>query len=126
MAENDPADSPAHKPDSRNHPRHNVRWHADVLLGDHIACEGYAREISADGMTLFLDLNPEREHIRSVALRIHVPPLDDKHPQHIVEVEGRIVYTSHDAEEHMFRTGIHFTHFERDSDKEFLISRLAE
>lgn len=133
MAENDTADTPqasdlppAHKPDQRNHPRHNVRWHADILLDGHGACEGYAREISADGLTLYLDVNPEREHIKSIVLRIHVPPLDDKHPQHVVEVTGKIVYISHDAEEHMFRAGIHFTHFERDSDKAFLTARQEE
>lgn len=125
MAENDAADAPPPppKPNLRNHPRHNVRWHADVLLGGHIACEGYAREISADGMTLFIDINPEREHLKSVALRLHVPPLDDRHAQHIVEVEGRIVYTALDAEEHMFRAGIHFTRFEHDSDSAFLTTR---
>jgi len=123
-AAQDPAPEHAqtHAPDLRSHARHNVRWHADVLLDGHIACEGYAREVSADGMTLFLDINPEKT--KSIELRIHVPPMDDKHGQHIVEVSGRAIYSTHDAEEQMFRAGIHFTHFRLDSDPAFLAARL--
>jgi hypothetical protein len=101
--------------------RHIVRWHADVLLDGHI-CQGIVHEISESGATLFLELNPQKA--KKLSLNIHVPPLDDKHGQHIVEVEGKIIYAIHDSEEQQFRAGVQFSEFANESDPAFLTSYL--
>lgn len=101
--------------------RHVVRWHADVLLDEH-PCHGIVHEISESGATIFMELNPGK--IKTLSLHLHVPPLDDKHRQHIVEVTGKIVYSIHDSEEQLFRAGIHFTRFAKESDRAFLTSHL--
>lgn len=116
--------SPSHHLHGTEHSdsvRHIVRWHADVLLNGH-TCQGIVHEISESGATLFLELNPQ--NAKKLSLNIHVPPMDDKHAQHIVEVEGKIVYAIHDSEERLFRTGVHFTKFANGADPAFLASHL--
>jgi hypothetical protein len=110
-----------HGTEHRDSARHIVRWHADVLFGGH-ACQGIVHEISESGATIFLELNPGK--IKTLSLHLHVPPLDDKHGQHIVEVEGKIVYSIHDNEEQLFRAGVHFSEFAKGSDPAFLASYL--
>jgi hypothetical protein len=118
------ADSPSahlHGTEHRDSVRHVVRWHADVLVNGH-ACQGIVHEISESGATLLLELNPQKA--KRLSLNLHVPPLDDKHGQHIVEVECKIVYSIHDSEERLFRAGVNFSEFANESDPAFLASYL--
>jgi hypothetical protein len=127
----EPQDAPAtaspspshhlHGTEHRDSVRHVVRWHADVLLDGH-TCHGIVHEISESGTTLFLELNPQ--NAKKLSLNLHVPPPDDKHGQHIVEVECKIVYAIHDSEEQLFRAGVHFSRFANESDPAFLTSYL--
>jgi len=117
----EPATAHLHGTEHHDSPRHVVKWHADVLIDGH-ASHGIVHEISESGATLFLELNPEK--VKRLSLHIHVPPPDDKHAQHIVEVEGKVVYSIHDNQEKLFRAGIRFTRFAQESDQAFLTSRL--
>ncbi|HZW24058.1 MAG TPA: PilZ domain-containing protein [Gallionella sp.] len=110
-----------HGTEHRDSVRHIVRWHADVMVNGHV-CQGIVHEISESGATLFLELNPQ--NARKLSLNLHVPPPDDKHAQHLVEVEGKMVYSIHDSEERLFRAGVHFTKFANGADPAFLASHL--
>lgn len=71
-------------------------------------------------------MEPNPQKVKTISLRIHVPPLDDRHPQHIVGVDGKIICTILDSEEQLFRCGIHFTRFKVESDIAFLTARLEK
>lgn len=111
-----------HGTEHRDNRRHAVIWHADVLLGE-IPCQGIIHEASESGVTLFLELNPQK--LKTLWLRMHVPPLDDQHQQRLIEVEGKIVYSLHDNDMQMFRCGVQFAQFIQNDDRTFLSSRLA-
>lgn len=117
----DPPNTHLHGTEHRDSARHIVRWHADVMV-DGRFCQGIVHEVSESGATLFLELNPQKA--RKLSLNLHVPPMDDKHAQHIVEVECKIVYSIHDSEEQLFRAGVQFSRFATASDPAFLASYL--
>lgn len=116
-----PADAPKHE-ECRNEPRVHVRWHADISVDDQVY-SGFVKDISMQGADIFLDHN--LQHVKSAKLRIHVPPLNVTIAHHVTEVSGKVIYTSHDSDEQLFRTGIKFLKFDRESDREHLQARLA-
>lgn len=109
-------------PEQRGEPRFRVQWHVMVALDGRDVCQGYTKDISTKGATLYLEHNPER--FRSVSLRIQVPPLDESAGPHIIDVDGSVVYAIHDSDALSFRAGIHFSRFIKESDRNFLDSRL--
>lgn len=117
-----PAETSRAIPEQRGEPRFRVQWHAAASFDGHHVFAGYTKDLSIKGATLYLDHNPEKA--KSVSLRIQVPPLSEGAPPHVVDVEGRVVYAIHDSEEQLFRAGIHFNRFIKDSDRDFLESRL--
>jgi hypothetical protein len=107
----------------RSEPRYLVKWHIVALLDSGDTHHGHIKDISFNGISVLLERN--LQHIKKITLHIHVPPLDTSSGARIVEVEGKFVYTIHDHEEHVFRTGLHFGKFKTEADKNFLQNRLV-
>lgn len=103
-------------------PRIRVRWHADAYLGEAAAYQGFIKDISIEGTDIFLDTNLRK--IKTLKLRIYIPPLSKKELPHSMDVSGSVVYTSYDSNESMFHTGVKFIQFGSESDRTLLEARI--
>ncbi|MDO8465725.1 MAG: PilZ domain-containing protein [Gallionella sp.] len=117
-----PTDARSHE-EQRIEPRVHVRWHVDVFVDGQAVYHGFIKDISLKGADVFIDHN--LQNVKLVKLLIHVPPLSVTSDHHVVDVSGKVVYTSHDSDELLFRTGINFLKFNLESDQAYLQSRLA-
>lgn len=108
----------------RHHPKFHVHWHVGTRLENHGVCFGYIKEVSILGATLFLDHDLTK--VKSIQLEIQVPALQPHTPPHLVDIDCRVVSVIHDSEERMFRTGVQFTRFLVEADKDFLDQRLKK
>ncbi|MDD2915574.1 MAG: PilZ domain-containing protein [Gallionella sp.] len=109
--------------ESRSEPRIHVRWHLEAVDGQFVY-HGSVKDISTKGADIFLDHN--FQNVKLVTLRIHVPPLHVTDEHCVIEVSGKVIYSNHDSDEMLFRTGIKFLKFTVESDLENLRSRLAK
>lgn len=100
-----------------------VRWHADALVDGQIMYRGFVKDISLKGTDIFLDVNLQK--IKSIKVRLHVPPLSKKSEPHVMEMSAKVVYTAYDSNEFLFHTGVKFLQFESESDQALLQSRIA-
>lgn len=110
--------------ESRREPRVHVRWHVDVLIDGQVAHHGFIKDISLKGADIFISKN--LQNMQLVKLHIHVPPLQVTSDRQVLDVYGKIVYTAHDSNEFLFRTGIKFVQFRVESDRAYLRSRLSK
>ena len=85
---------------------------------------GIVKDISPKGADILLEHN--LQNVKLIKLHIHVPPLSVTGDRHVVEVSGKIIYSSHDSDEMLFRTGIKFLQFHLESDQAYLQSRLGK
>src|SRR5574340_917614 len=83
-------------PEQRSEPRFRVQWHVAVSLDGRDICHAYTKDVSTKGATLYLEHNPQK--VRSVSLRIQVPPLAEGAAPHLIDVDGNIVYSIHDSD----------------------------
>ncbi|MDZ4202622.1 MAG: PilZ domain-containing protein [Gallionella sp.] len=107
----------------RKSERYRVKWHAAAFIEPDGLYHGYIKDISAHGAAIFLDKNIK--HGQSIKLHIHVPPLHIAQAPHVVEVQGTVAYTVHDAEELQFRVGVRFLRFITEHDPVFLAGYLS-
>lgn len=106
----------------RFEPRIRVKWHADAYIDGASVFQGFLKDISMHGTDIFLSTNLQK--IKSLKMRIYIPPLSKKEPPHSMDVSGKVIYTSYDSNEFMFHTGIKFLEFASDSDEALLQSRI--
>jgi hypothetical protein len=107
----------------RSEPRFLVKWPATVIIGEQHSCRGMIKDISVKGAAVLLDV-----HLRSaklINLHIHLPRLDAATGARIIEVYGKIIYSIHDSNESLFRTGISFLKFSQETDQAHLGARLT-
>lgn len=108
----------------RNEARFRVHWHVAASLDGRRWYQGFLKDISIEGATLYLDHN--LEHHRAITLQIQVPPLAAHAPAHLIGIDCHSVYSIHDNSEQMFRTGVMFTKFHQEADRDFLETRLLK
>ena len=109
-------------PDHRFEPRIRVKWHADACIDESAVYQGFIKDISMHGTDIFLSMNLQK--IKSLKMRIYVPPLSKKELPHSMEVTGKVIYSAYDSNEFLFHTGIKFLQFESESDQVLLQSRI--
>lgn len=107
----------------RIEPRMRVKWRVDALIDGKGVYQGFVKDISLSGTDIFLDINLQK--VRSLKVRIHVPPLSKTSAPHTMEVSGKVVYTSYDNNEFLFHTGVKFLQFNSAADHDLLQSRIA-
>lgn len=110
--------------ESRTERRVHVRWHVDVFIDGQGMHRGFIKDISVKGADIFLEHN--MQNVKLIKLHIHVPPLNITEAHHVVEVSGKVIYSSHDSDELLFRTGIKFLEFHSESDRTYLQSRVVK
>lgn len=121
--------APPAPPNSGNHrdlrlePRIRVKWYADALIDGQYVYQGFVKDISLNGTDIFLGHNLQK--IRSIKLRIYVPPLSKKSDPYVIVVAANVRYTAYDSKESLFHTGVNFTKFNLESDQTYLQSRIA-
>ena len=120
-AKETPAASILHEP--RQEPRIRVKWHVDAIIDGQDMYKGFVKDISLHGTDIFLDVNLQK--VKSLKVRIYVPPLSKKEKPHVMEVSGKVVYTAYDSGEFLFHTGVKFLQFSQDSDHALLQSRIS-
>ena len=101
-----------------------VKWHADALINGKAILQGFVKDISASGTDIFLDANLQK--IKTLKMRIYVPPLSKKEAPHTMEISAKVIYTAYDSGESLFHTGVRFLEFRSDSDQSYLKSRIAK
>jgi hypothetical protein len=111
-----------HSKEGRSEPHIHVKWHADVYIDGLGLYQALVKDISENGTDIFLDLNLQK--VKSINLRIHVPPLINASEQRFIEVTARVIYSAYDNLESMFHTKVNFIHFNLESDRTYLHSYL--
>ena len=95
---------------SREHrsvPRFYVKWRAVAFIDAQNQHHGFIKDISVKGAAVFLDRN--MQSLEFIRLHIHVPPSHTSNAPRILDVYGKIAYTTHDSKERLFRVGIGFS-----------------
>ena len=100
----------------------HVKWYVDALADGRLF-HGFIKSISTQGTDVYFDVNLNK--VKSLKLRIHVPPASKTSPPHFIEVSGKVVYTSYNSEESLFHASVHFLDFTQESDRQDLQSRIA-
>ena len=108
----------------RSESRVHVRWHVDAFVDGQGVYQGFVKDISLKGADIFLDHN--LQNVALVKLHIHVPPLQVTSDHHVIGVSGKIIHSTHDPYELLFRTGVKFLKFNLESDLACLQSRIAD
>ena len=106
---------------SREHrsvPRFYVKWRAVAFIDAQNQHHGFIKDISVKGAAVFLDRN--MQSLEFIRLHIHVPPSHTSNAPRILDVYGKIAYTTHDSKERLFRVGIVFLKFDSEHDPAFL------
>lgn len=106
---------------SREHrsvPRFYVKWRAVAFIDAQNQHHGFIKDISVKGAAVFLDRN--MQSLEFIRLHIHVPPSHTSNAPRILDVYGKIAYTTHDSKERLFRVGITFLKFDSEHDLAFL------
>lgn len=109
--------------EKRSEYRTIVKWRADVFTEGHGTYHCMIKNISTNGGAIFGDHNFQR--VKFLKLHIFMPPLNAKGKRHTLEVHGKVVCTSYDCHELLFRANVHFIKFSLESDLELLEKRLA-
>ncbi len=118
--------SPSSAQGSKEHrsvPRFYVKWRAIAFIDAQSQHHGFIKDISTKGAAVFLDRN--LQSLEFIRLHIHVPPSHTSNAPRILNVYGKIVYTTHDINELLFRTGITFLKFDSEQDPAFLETYLT-
>lgn len=108
----------------RSVPRFYVKWRTVAFVDAQNQHHGFIKDISTRGASVFLDSN--LQSLEFIKLHIHVPPSHTSKASRLIEVYGKIVYTTHDINELLFRTGISFLKFESQHDPVFLEKYLTD
>jgi len=111
------------KNEGRKAPRYRVKWHADILIGNHSKHHGFINDISTVGASIYL--NHGLPQIKST-LHIHVPPLSATSKPYVIKVSGMIVYVVYDGEKQLYRAAINFLKFNVESERALLDERLTK
>lgn len=122
--QNKPAAGSGHKAVSiqEHGPGIKVKWYVDALIEGHVY-HGFIKYLSLYGTEIFLDLNLSQ--VKTIRLRIHVPPPSRTSQPRFIETAGDVLFTSYDSKEAMFHIGVHFTGFKEEADRHYLESRIA-
>jgi len=107
----------------RSAQRFYVKWRTLAFIDAKSQHQGFIKDISTKGAAVFLDRN--LQPLEFIKLHIHVPPPDAAKSTRIVEVYGKIIYTTHDNSELLFRVGISFLKFASADDPVFLETYLT-
>ena len=108
----------------RSVPRFYVKWRTVAFVDAQNQHHGFIKDISTKGASVFLDRN--LQSLEFIKLHIHVPPSHALKVPRLIEVYGKIVYTTHDINEFLFRTGISFLKFDSQHDSVFLEKHLTD
>lgn len=120
--QNKPSSGKKGLPIQEHGPGIKVKWYVDALIEGHVY-HGFIKYISLYGTEMFLDLN--LGHIKTLRLRIHVPPASRTSPPQFIEVSGNVLFTTYDSGEAMFHIGVHFLEFRQASNQKLLEARIA-
>jgi hypothetical protein len=115
--------APQGSKEHRTEPRFRVKWPATVIVNEQNSHRGLIKDISTKGAAVLLDA-----HLHStkfVNIRIHLPSLNAATGPRTIEIYGKIVYSIHDSNEFLFRTGVSFLKFHQESDQAHLSARLT-
>lgn len=107
----------------RSAQRFYVKWRAVAFIDAQSQHHGFIKDISAKGAAVFLERN--LQSLEFIKLHIHVPPSHTLKAPRIIAVYGKIIYTTHDRNELLFRAGISFLKFDSEHDPAFLETYLA-
>lgn len=119
-----PPSAPQGGKEHRSVPRFLVKWRAVAFIDAQNQYHGYIKDVSAQGAAVFLDRNLQA--LEFIKLHIQIPPSYTLREPRILKVYGKIVYTTHDRSELLFRTGIRFLTFDSEQDSAFLETFLAD
>ncbi|OGS99997.1 MAG: hypothetical protein A3F73_04150 [Gallionellales bacterium RIFCSPLOWO2_12_FULL_59_22] len=108
----------------RREPRFRVKWPTVVVVNEQKSCRGLIKDISTKGAAVFLDIN--LQSTKFVNLHIYLPPLNVETGPHIIEVYGKVIYSVHDSNECLFRSGITFLKYHQEPDQTHLNDRLTK
>jgi len=104
--------------DSRNHSRFRFRLQADAHIEGQGVFRGFVKDISLQGVTLYLDRNLLKD--KSVQIRIHVPPAATTEKAYSVVATGKTIHSIFDSDELNFRLGIKLLYFASEADETYL------
>lgn len=107
----------------RSEPRFRVKWPAMVIVNEQNSCRGLIKDISTKGTAVFVNINLQA--VKFINLHIYLPSLNTATSPQTIEVYGKVIYSVHDNNELLFRTGISFLRFYQESDKTHLNARLT-
>ena len=102
----------------RKHFRHPVHWRVAIVhkVGDkNDIYHGRTHDLSARGASILVEHNIFM--MGEVVMLLGVPPLNPGQKETIIEIQCSMVYTVLDAEQKLFRIGIHFLRFKGDGKK---------
>lgn len=109
--------------DLRERTRTPTRLRVTAIIEAYGILQGYVRDISINGASLYVEHNL---HIhKSIELQLIIPPQVVNEPPRVVVVAGKIVYSVYESYELGFRAGIHFLKFNNEADIAYLQSRIV-
>lgn len=112
--------------DNRKNSRVSIRWRSAIVTeenGRQVTTQGRTHDISITGVSVVSERNMPL--LLSVTVYLLVHPGDQKHPQLIVEAQGKIMNSVFSSQQGGFRLGIHFIKFAGDS-KQLLLKHLPK
>lgn len=115
-----------HHASGGTHPEHepclHVKWHVDALVEGRIY-HGFLKQVSLHGTEIYLDLDVR--NVKTIKLRLHVPPASKTTEPHLIELSGNVAFSSFDSSESLFHVAVNALEFKDDSERKYLQSRIA-
>lgn len=108
----------------RSVPRFYAKWRAVAFIDAQNQYHGFIKDISVKGTAFFVDRN--LQSLEFIKLHIQIPPSHTLKEARILKAYGKVIYTTHDRSELLFRTGISFLKFDSEDDPVFLEKFLAD
>ena len=122
-----PAEKPPAIMGSKEHrsvPRFYVKWGVIAFVDAQSQHRGLIKDISIKGAAVLLERN--LQSLEFIKLHIQIPLSHTLKQPRIIQVHGRVIYSTHDSRELLFRTGVNFLKFDSEHDQSFLEEFLTD